>query len=214
MTFNKTTVGYIVLIAMLIFTSAVSIQLFFRERSDRDMLDVRKFPMVIGDLKGTDVTITEAEYKMLETRNIISRHYTGPDGATIYLFIIYSETNRSVFHPPEVCMVGSGMELTDKKIEQVEFDGRKFSANKLYAEKGEYKSISLYAYKTGSLYTDSYYLQQAHFAFNRLLGKNRGGATIRVTAQIVGSEAETVTRLKAFMAEAIRILEKLPSAVN
>ena len=53
--------------------------------------------------------------------------------------------------------------------------------NKLYSEKNNNRELMLYSYKAGKFYTNSYYLQQGRFALNQLLGRQRGGATIRVS---------------------------------
>ncbi len=206
---HKSTIGYITIVVFLLIACFLSLNLFFRQRSDQDIVDIRVLPYTIGDWAGKDLKITEKEYRILETRNLISREYTSSTEQKLYLFIIYSETNRSVFHPPEVCLIGSGLKITDKKLEKINTDKIGFYANKLYFEAANAKDMALYCYKTGNFYTDNYYLQQAHFAFNQLLGKRRGGATIRVSMPLSANEEETVAVLKKFMQEAIRALEGL-----
>ncbi len=206
---NKITTGYIIVIVLLVITSFFSLNLFFRQRTDSDKLDIRTFPHTVGNWKGKDLDVTEKEYKILETRNLISREYANPAGEKIYLFVIYSETNRSVFHPPEVCFIGSGITIADKQCESIDMGKNEFLANKLYLEKGDTKHIALYCYKSGNLYTDSYYMQQIHFAVNQLLGKGRGGATIRVSMLMRKSEEETLSFLKSFLKDVIRKSEKL-----
>ena len=124
------------------------------------------------------------EYEILETRNLISRRYVNPLGEKMFLFIIYSETNRSVFHPPEVCIIGSGGKIVDKKSEQVDAGKYKFLANKLYVGKGKAKDLVLYCYKAGNLYTDNFYLQQVYFAVHQLFRRHVRGATIRTSMPI------------------------------
>ncbi|MCK4463552.1 MAG: EpsI family protein [Candidatus Omnitrophica bacterium] len=206
---HKSTIGYITIVVFLLIACFLSLNLFFRQRSDKDIVDIRVLPYTIRDWAGKDLEITENEYRILETRNLISREYVNPANKKIYLFIIYSETNRSVFHPPEVCLIGSGIAINDKKSADINYKGKTFLVNKLYLEKGDYKDIALYCYKAGNFYTGNYYLQQAYFAFNQLLGKCRGGATIRVSMPLLRSEEETLVTLKTFMKDTIEILEKL-----
>ena len=203
---NKNTIGYITLIFLLIVASFFSLNLYFHERTAHDELDIRTFPYIIGDWKGKDLNIEEYEYKILETRNLILREYVNSRGDKLSLFIIYSETNRSVFHPPEVCMVGSGIEILEKEVEKIDYGKNIISANKIYTGKGDYKGISLYCYKAGNLHTDKYYLQQAYFALNQLLGRHIRGATIRVSMQIKDDEKTTSAILKDFMKESAIIL--------
>jgi len=208
---NKNTVGFIVLVVLLLTAGIFSLKLFFQQRITQDKLDIRLFPYEIAGWQGKDLEITEQEYDILETRNLISRKYVNSSGKRIYLFIIYSETNRSVFHPPEVCMMGSGLKIVDKRIEQIDSGEHRFSANKLYTQKNNYRGLALYCYKAGRLYTDNFYLQQFYFALNQLFGKNKGGATIRVSMSLKENEQTTLATLKTFMSEAVKIIHSLPA---
>ena len=201
--------GYVILIFLLLVASVFSIKLFFQQRKAQDKLDIRDFPYKIGNWRGKDLEVSEKEYEILETRNLISREYVNPSGERLFLFIIYSETNRAVFHPPEVCMMGSGLKIVDKKIEKIDASKYKFSVNKLYAQKNGYQSAALYCYKAGNLYTDNFYLQQILFALNQLLGSHKGGATVRVSMSIGHNEEQTLQTLKEFMVETAKIIDSL-----
>lgn len=205
---NKT-VGCISLVVLLSITSFFSINLYFQQRSAHDQVDIMTFPYNIGDWKGRDLEVEELAYDILETRNLILREYTNSSNEQIYLFIIYSETNRAVFHPPEVCLIGSGIKIIDKKTEEVDFGRKTFLTNKLYTKKDDYESLVLYSYKSGDFYTDNFYLQQGHFAFNQLFGKQVKGATIRVSMQIKEDEEFTLVTLKNFLRESAKIIDSL-----
>ncbi|MFH1868332.1 MAG: exosortase C-terminal domain/associated protein EpsI [Candidatus Omnitrophota bacterium] len=200
-------IGYIAVIALLAVTSIISFNMFLRQRAEKDSLDIRKFPYAVGEWKGEELEVDERSYEILETRNLISRKYVNPSGESLYLFIIYSETNRAVFHPPEVCMIGSGVAIVDKQIADIESDKYKLSANKIYTQREDFKGMALYCYKAGNLYTDNFYLQQISFAFNQLLGSHKGGATIRVTTGIGSDEEKAFMTLKSFFKEVVEILE-------
>ena len=206
---KKNFIAYIVIIILLLITSFFSFNMFLKQRKEFDSLDIHTFPYEIDGWKGQDLKITEQEYEILETRNLISREYVNSEGQRVDLFIIYSETNRSVFHPPEVCMMGGGMTIVDKQPELIKCGKLNFSANKLNLEKGDYKDIVLYAYKAGKLYTDNFYLQQLYFALNQLLGKGEGGATIRVSMAVSNNEDETLLTLKNFLKLTIQKMEEL-----
>ncbi|MBN1404895.1 MAG: EpsI family protein [Candidatus Omnitrophica bacterium] len=206
---NKT-LSYILILAMLVAASVFSINLFFRQKSSHDKTDITKFPYEISGWKGKDIEVGEYAYKLLETRNLISREYKNPSGESVYLFIIWSEANRSVFHPPEVCMIGSDIEIADKQTEKIDMPGNSFFVNKLYISKNSAKDIVLYCYKTDDLYTDNFYLQQASFAFRQIFSKNVKGATIRVSMPITQKGEEyTLATLKAFLEKTINIVDGL-----
>ena len=205
------TVGFLTVVVLLSVTTFFSLNLYFQQRTSHDKLDIRLFPYEIAGWKGKDLKITQKEYDILETKNLISREYISASGEKIYLFIIYSETNRRVFHPPEVCMMGGGVKIVDKRSEKIDARGYKVSVNKLYTQKDSYRGMALYCYKAGNLYTDNFYLQQAFFSLNQLLGKHRGGATIRVSMSINKDEQTSFETLRDFMVEAVRIIDSLPS---
>jgi len=212
MKISKNTVGFVVLIVILLVTSVFSLGLFRREMVARDKLDVHTFPMTVGEWQGRDLTITEKEYGILETRNIISREYTNPSGDRLFLLIIYSETNRSVFHPPEVCMIGGGLAITDKQIENFDVGNKVFTTNKLFAEKGQFKEMILNCYKAGDIYTSDFYLQQTRLALHQIFGRNIPGATLRVSMAIGKDQATTLSTLKEFLSKSAVILDRLSSS--
>jgi EpsI family protein len=206
---NKNTIAYVVLILFLCLTCVLSVKLFFREREDRDLLHIGKFPYEFSEWSGSDLKVSDRDYDILETRNLIYRKYANPENKKISLFIVYSETNRAVFHPPEVCIIGSGMKILDKRDESLNLSKKNITINKLFTGKNDAKQMVLYCYKAGNLYTNNYYMQQAFFAFNQLLGKRIQGATIRVSMPVVESEEIALARLKEFMKRIITNLEKL-----
>ncbi len=211
MKFDKNTIGFVVLVAILLVSGVISLGLFRREMTAHDRLDVHTFPMTVGEWKGRDLTITEKEYTILETRNLISREYVNTAGDKLWLLIIYSETNRSVFHPPEVCMMGGGLAITDKQVEKFDAGNKVFTTNKLFAEKGEFKEIILNCYKAGHIYTSNFYLQQAYLAFHQIFGRLVPGATLRVSMTVGRDERATLATLKSFLSKSASILDGLSS---
>lgn len=211
MKIDKNTVGFGVLIVILLAASVFSLGLFRREMAAHDRLDVHTFPMKVGEWQGADLPITEKEYSILETRNLISREYVNPAGDKLNLLIIYSETNRSVFHPPEVCMIGSGFDITDKQIENFNVGNKVFTTNKLFAEKGQFKEIILNCYKAGNIYTSNFYLQQTRLSLHQIFGRNVPGATLRVSMPVGEDQAKSLATLKEFMSKSAVILDKLSS---
>ncbi|MFH1245357.1 MAG: exosortase C-terminal domain/associated protein EpsI [Candidatus Omnitrophota bacterium] len=202
----KNTLGFIIVIVMLIVSALFSLNLFFQQRNAHDTLDVRQFPYAIGQWQGKDLPVSEKEYDILETRNLIVREYTNPQGEKISLFIIYSETNRCVFHPPEVCFIGSGVKIADKDRTEIPRAQGKICVNKMSAEKNDRKDLVLYCYKAGKLYTENFYLQQTVFALHQLLGKRISGASIRVAMEVKEEEA-TLPVLKAFLTQSVQAMD-------
>ena len=207
---NKKTTGFISIVCLLSVTCFFSINLYFQQRSAHDELDISTFPYEIGEWRGVDLEIEELTYEILQTRNLLIREYAHPSGMKISLNIIYSETNRAVFHPPEVCLIGSGIEILDKQIDTIEsFNGQRISANKIYLNNNGRKNISLYCYKVGDFYTENFYLQQIYFALNQLVKKGVRGATIHALMPIVENEETTLAILREFFRQSAGVIDGL-----
>ncbi len=208
---DRKTAGFVAILCLLGITSIFSFNVFMQQRISQDRVDISAFPYKVGVWEGQDIPLEEYVYKILETRNLVLRKYTNPsNGDILTLFIVYSETNRSVFHPPEVCLIGSGIKIVDKKSERITYNDRTFISNKLYTEKSGHRQVTLYCYKANRFHTDNYYLQQAYFAFGQLLKKYVKGATIRVSMAVGDSnEEEVVAKLRDFMAESAKIIDAL-----
>ena len=206
---KKNTIGYIAIIIMLIATSFFAVNLFFQQKRSHDKLNILFFPQRIGNWSGKDIALTEKEYDILETRNLVFREYTNLSGKKLSLFIIYSETNRSVFHPPEVCLIGSGIAIVDKRAEAIKSGKYDFVTSKLYLEKNNAKELVLYCYKAGKFYTDNYYFQQAYLAFHQIFGRRIPGATIRISMPLGSEEKATLAALKGFLSETVQIMDSL-----
>ncbi|MFA5145939.1 MAG: exosortase C-terminal domain/associated protein EpsI [Candidatus Omnitrophota bacterium] len=208
---NKQTMGFLAIIALLVLTGVMSLSLLSREKAAHDRVDIRKFPYSVGEWKGRDLKMTEEEYRILETRNLILREYVNTSGDKLALFLIYSETNRAVFHPPEVCLIGEGMTIVNKKTEMVSSDKRSFITNKLDLEKSGLREMVLYSYKAGKLYTENFYLQQLYLIAHQLFGRNVPGATVRVSMVVSGDGSKTVATLKEFLGQTVKAVEALTS---
>jgi len=158
--------------------------------------------------------MTEREYDILETRNVLSREFSRPSGEKLHLLIIYSETNRSVFHPPEVCLMGDGMNMTEKRVGEISGYGDKFTTNELFLEKKGEKEITLYSYKAGRIYTDNFYLQQTYLMLHQIFGRNVPGATVRVSMPMGENKEATLAIMRSFLTDSIRILDQLSSKAS
>jgi EpsI family protein len=192
---------YMIAVAMLVAMSAFALKVFYDQQEASDTRDIRSVPLTIGEWTGKEEPLANWEYNLLRTTNATAREYTDRRGRKISLFIVYSETNRMVFHPPEVCMIGNGATTIGRSVETVSETPKKITANKLVTDIKGLRQLTLYAYKAKDLYTHNFYLQQATFVVKQMLAGRVEGATIRVSMPLVEDEATTVETLKEFMRE-------------
>ncbi len=159
-------------------------------------------PIEIGEWKGKDVALSERIYEILETRDVIVREYTNPEGEVIELAIVRSANKRSAFHPPEICYLAGGVELLDKTVETVDFGGPyQFKANKLVMQDKRHLEVAWYWFTVGDEFTHSYYIQQCRFILNELIRRRENdGALIRISTPVIdGDLSQADRRIRNFI---------------
>lgn len=176
--------------------------LFSKQIIQDDTVHVADFPKSIGTWSSIDLTIPKDDLAILETDNAFARKYTNSlDKRDVYLYIVYSQSNRKVSHPPEICYTGSGLTVTHTARDSIQVGVKNLTipANRLKLIKGDFEHMSFYWFKVGDQFTANYLKQQALIALNTLIGRKSSTALIRISADIVnGEEGKTIESIKAF----------------
>ena len=199
--------SFIIVAIILIAVAFGSISAYMPARFDAAAeIRVENFPRQFGEWSSRDIELDARSYEILETTNLFVREHTNPEGEAVYLYIVYSEDNRKVSHPPEVCMLGSGLTVADKS--QVEL-GEDIKATKIFVEKGEITEMIVYWYKAGDLNTDKYLKQQLKVVADRLLGKRTSCALIRLSTLIQNNSQDAAFNLlRRFAVEIEPLLDR------
>lgn len=183
--------AYATVLAILLLAAIAGMMSYLPARNDITLgVPVSRFPMQVGDWYGKDLPLTEKDYQILETRNLFVREYKNSQGDAVYLYIIYSEDNRKVSHPPEVCYMGSGATITEKDVFSLTST---IQANSFLTENSAGRQLVVYWFKAGGAYTYSYLWQQSKVVLDRLIGKRTAGAMIRLSAN-VGADGPKAAR--------------------
>lgn len=199
--------NFIIVVTILAVVVAIGVMSYLPTRFDIGAkIKVADFPKAIGEWVSTDIPLPELDYEILETRNLIMREYKNTKGDSVYLYIVYSEDNRKVSHPPEVCLMGSGATVVDKSPVQIT---NSIKAIKLLMEKGDNRQLTVYWYKAGNLYTDKYLKQQLKVVLDRMLGRRTSCALIRLSTDIKDNNQEVALGLiKSFAKEIEPLLQR------
>jgi EpsI family protein len=199
--------NFLIIVFALILTTIISFALYFPKRMENTLLEkISSFPKNIGDWTSEDIALTEREYALLETRNLIVRNYINKNGDAIDLYIIYSPSNRKVIHPPEICLQGGGATITNKKHVQITDSIR---ATQLILEQDASRDLVVYWYKSAELNTDDYLKQQIKVVLDRIQGKETSAALIRTATKIEDGKVEpALERIKAFCSAIEPLLNK------
>ena len=205
---------YLAIIGLLALSAIMSWNFYFRQYMAKDTVDITLFPQVIQAWTAEDLPLSETDYAILETRNVFVRCYTSAQGDKVYLFIVYSQNNRKVSHPPEVCYAGGGVSIVDHTLDSIVVSSKNLlvDANRLSLEKGNARQIAFYWFKVGDSFTSSYWKQQLLIAIKTLLGRPASSALIRISADVVNrDDTEAVRKIKDFAQLTIPlILQHLP----
>ena len=201
---------FIILLIILVGLGAFSWFSYYGDVSQKDTVNIHEFPQTIGSWTSAELTITPDEYAILETKNAFSRKYTNADGRSVYLSLVYSQHNRKVSHPPEVCYTGSGVTIVEKKAATLNAQAGKkdLRVNQLLLEQGDYRQILCYWFKVGDTYTPSYGKQQLLIAFKTLTGKPAGSALIKISSNIETTPTKTEANIQAFTELVMPLIEK------
>lgn len=188
--------NFIGIIILLLIVGSVSGVLYFRDLNETSGWKI-DIPQEISSWKGEDIELDEKTYVILETRNVLMRKYTDSDGKIVYLYIVGSDINRRVVHPPEVCYTGGGDEITEK--EEIEFSvselKKPFLVNSFVSKKEGFESLVYYWYKSGDKLTTDYFSQQAEAALNQMMGKAASAALVRVSTSIENGGKEKAAKI-------------------
>ena len=182
----KKYISFLFILAVLFVSGIVSWKLYFKTYTQEDTVNIHIFPKTIGEWQAEELTISEDEYELLETKNAFARRYKTPLGKEVELFVVYSQNNRKVSHPPEVCYAGGGLMVIGKTVEPIPLqeNNEVVEAIRLFLEYGNFQQISYYWYKVGNQFIASYWKQQLQLAVKSLMGESASGALIRVSVSV------------------------------
>lgn len=176
--------------AIFIIVAFVSWLLYFRTHNQKDTVSIHTFPQTIGEWTATEIPISQNDKEILETDNVFVRRYTNLKGTEIYLFVVYSQNNRKVSHPPEICYTGSGATILSNVHDSFDPEGEnlKINVNRLTLELGKERQVLFYWFKVGDTFTSNYWKQQGLIALKSLLGKPSSSALIRISTSSLKEE--------------------------
>ena len=198
--------NFIITILVLVAAVIIGFISYFPSRfENKNKIMMSSFPKTIGDWRAKDIPISERDYEILETRNLIMREYTNSKKEAITLYIIYSENNRKVVHPPELCLTGGGQSIEDRGSVKI----GNIQAVRLLMERGDFRQMVLYWFKAGDLNTDRYVKQQLKVVLDLLRGRKTSSALIRITTEIKNNNNQsTLALLRQFVLEVEKLMRK------
>ncbi|MFC1510676.1 exosortase C-terminal domain/associated protein EpsI [Candidatus Omnitrophota bacterium] len=196
----KNIISTCIICALFFFVGVLSWRQYFKVYRQEDTVDISQFPTEIEGWRSEDIPLTELELSILETNNVFVRRYFNDTGKEIYLYIVYSQNNRKVSHPPEICYTGSGATIVNSVSDTIEHRGNgQIRANRLMVEKGNIEQVLFYWFKVGDSFTSNYWKQQGLIVLKSLFGRPASSALIRISANVEnGQQLKAIKQIKEF----------------
>ena len=129
-------------------------------------------------------------------------------GYPVVLAIIFAKNNRDSFQPPEICYIGSGCEMMEKKIEELNLsNGSSLKTTKLTMKSGVDWTTAWYWFMAGDKTVASYYWQQFYLLKNVFGKEPFRGALIRVS--VIGNDAIGKEKVSQFVTGLMPYLDSI-----
>lgn len=192
---NKFSYWFICVLFLMVGT--LSWKVHFKSYSQSDNISIHHFPKVIGNWVAEEIPVSDDDKAILETDNVFVRRYTNSINEEVFLFIVYSENNRKVSHPPEICYTGGGATILSKVSDSIPSESQDLSIDirRLKIERGRVTQIFAYWFKVGDSFTASYWKQQILIAVKSFLGKPASSALIRISSTVKNNNDDDATGL-------------------
>jgi len=187
----------LIIIALLILATYAAWKDYLINDRQQDSVNISNFPQKIGPWVSEDIPLSKADLDILGTKNVFIRKYRKPDGAVIYLYIVYSQNDRKVLHPPEICYTGSGITILENLTDRIVLNDHQdtfIDTRRLLLDNNNSRQVAFYWYKTGRVFTSNYWKQQMSTVLNNLSGTRSGSALIRVSVDIAHNDQEKAVK--------------------
>ncbi|MCG2711908.1 MAG: EpsI family protein [Candidatus Omnitrophica bacterium] len=169
---------------------------------------VLNLPREPGIYKSKDIELEDRIYDILETKNVVMRHYFKEGELPILFYLIFSKKTHKTSDPPENCLSGEGRAIISKEL--VELPGFNFPVNKLLVEKSGIKDMYLYWFIAGDEFFDNYVGQRLKLIMSYLKRCPQSGGQIRISTEVTkNNEQAAMKRLEEFIAEMMPYLKEL-----
>lgn len=189
---------YLIVIVILVIASIFILKIEQTKGKITTEIDLSGVPLNLDNWEGREVKLPDSVYEILGTRDVLSRQYKDKEGDIVELSIVYSGHDRQSFHPPELCYIGGGVDLTGKSTESISLDdGSTLDLNKLTMQSSQGTIKAWYWFLVGDRFVGNFYKQQVYFILDALKGKKLQGALIRVS--IRGDSEVLERKAKSFI---------------
>ena len=174
-------------------------------------VNLEKFPLAVGEWRGTPYAVEDRVKALLDTEYILSRDYVSPQGDHVYLSLVYYPDNKIGFHNPESCNTGVGMKVLEERLVPLTVPlagGRQqqIELNMLVLGREEPTKVIYYFYLTGDAMTGKYSTFRWEMMQQQMRFKRPSGAQVQLHIPIRGSKEDTRKLVENYMTSLAPVL--------
>lgn len=145
-------------------------------------------PLQFNEWRGQDYTYGEDVYRLLGTRDVLSRTYSNDRGERVSLIVVIAQQMRRRTHPPEQCYTGEGFAIQSSSNREVtvhiEGVSRTITVRELVLSHNRGKRLSWYFFKSGDRLSTNYWRHQAVLALSKFHRPDSADVLVRFDADI------------------------------
>jgi len=188
---------YLILICLLLIAAGASHMLSAgsSDVNTSGIQAINSFPLLVGDWVGTEMSMDERVYEILETDLIIHRIYSNGE-KQVFLSIVYYPETITGFHTPDFCLLAQGIE-PEKSGKEIELssgnESKKISMTQLKYKTGDRSELAYYFFKSGEYMGSSYILLRLSLALGKIMHRSLSGSLIRISSIIPYGDIDTVS---------------------
>lgn len=154
---------------------------------------LREIPARLGnwEQRNEDIRFDPETEKVLRASDYVMRDYYGP-GKRLNLYVGYYASQRtgSTYHSPLSCLPGTGWEMTDPELLEIETPGgRRLTVNRYIVGRGDHKEYLIYWYQGRGRAFASEYRDKFYTSLDSVMMRRSDGGMVRIMTPF-GKDAE------------------------
>lgn len=176
-------------------------------------LRIAAIPAALRDWQGSDVALTERQYALLETRDVLLRRYASGQ-ASVLACLAVAGVDRRAAHPPATCYRGQGFAIEAEEHVVATFAGQEREFTELVIAKDGERTLVWSWYRAGADETASWWALQRLALAARVARRDVPVALLRFStalpAQAAAAGADRVAArrdLAAFLARFLPVVD-------
>lgn len=172
-----------------------------------------QLPLALGSWRATgpDQPLDKSTLEVLRPSDYLLRNYINPQGNVCAVFLAFFALQQEgqIIHSPRHCLPGSGWQISQRKMVEVQGPGGPRWVNHLILGRNLDKLSVLYWYQGRGRVQANEYRDRARLVLDGLLHNRSDGSLVRLTMETPQGVEKALDQQKELAAKLIPALEKI-----